>query len=138
VSEPRTATDPLNFEEVALKQAKAPYQQQLSRTVARRPDDTLTWQIAGEAKYSAAWPRRIVKRSWMKEMQRHRTKRIRITKSILIDVRPTEKGSIEDLAQSVADDLIAQSCAVQVNVFYRLCTQIWFFIYSRAKRKERN
>ena len=46
-------------------------------------------------------------------------KRVRLTRSLLLHERHAEAGSIQDLAQPLADDLIAQGSAVQLNVVSR-------------------
>jgi len=45
---------------------------------------------------------------------------------------------MRDLAQPLADDLIAQGSAVPLNFVFRFFARIWFFVDSRTKRKERN
>jgi hypothetical protein len=65
-------------------------------------------------------------------------KRIRLTRSIILDGGHAEEGSIHDLAQPLADHLIAQGSAVQVNFFLQFFSRIWFFVDRRTGRKERN
>ena len=67
----------------------------------------------------------------------HRTKRIRLTRSIFLDGLHAEEGSIQNLAQPLADDLIAQGSAVQLNFFRRFFSRI-FSSTVRTKREERN
>jgi hypothetical protein len=68
----------------------------------------------------------------------HRTKLIRLKRSVLIDGSRVEGDSIQEVAQPIADDLIYQGCAVQLNWLSQLFARIWFFFHSRIKRKERN
>jgi hypothetical protein len=54
-----------------------------------------------------------------------RTKRVRFTRSVFVDGVDVEEGSVRDLAQPLADDLIAQESAVQVNFVSRFFARIW-------------
>jgi hypothetical protein len=122
--------EPLNLHEVALQKAQALHQAK-QQSAACRPL-ALKFQIAGEARQYLVWPKRKIKRSWMEAMHRRQTKRIRLTKSILVDGVHAAAGSVQDLAQPLADDLIAQNSAVQLNAFSRFLTRIRLFL-SRTK-----
>jgi hypothetical protein len=77
-------------------------------------------------------------RADLKEAKRVlRTKRIRLTRSIILDGEHAEEGSTRFVEQELAKDLIAQGSAVQVNLFARFFPRIWF-VASRAQKKERN
>ncbi len=67
-----------------------------------------------------------------------RRKRIRLTRSVFLDGGHAEAGSIQDVAESLADDLIAQCSAVPVISFSRFFAWIWSFVDSRSKRTVRN
>src|ERR1700686_3403222 len=62
------------------------------------------------------------------------TKRIRLTRAILIGGSHAEEGSIHDLAQSHVDDLIAQGSAVRLTFFSRFLQGFRFFRDSRTSR----
>lgn len=64
-----------------------------------------------------------------------RTKRIRLTRSLFLDGRHVEEGSIQDLAHPLADDLIAQGSAVRLNVFSRFLARIWGLVDRRTKKE---
>ena len=66
-----------------------------------------------------------------------RTKRIRLTRSLFLDGHHAEEGSIRDLAQPLADDLIAQGSAVHLNLFSSFFARIWFFFASRTKEERK-
>jgi hypothetical protein len=65
-----------------------------------------------------------------------RTKRIRLTRSIFLNGEHAEAGSVHDMSRALADDLIAQGSAVQVNFVSRFFSRIWFFVSRRTKREE--
>jgi hypothetical protein len=68
-----------------------------------------------------------------------RTKRVRFTRSVFLDDGvDVEEGSVRDLAQTLADDLIAQGSAVQVNFVSRFFARIWSFRRqpNREKKQE--
>jgi hypothetical protein len=65
-----------------------------------------------------------------------KTKWLRLTRSVFLDGRHAEEGSIQDVAQPLADDLIGQGSAVQMNFVFRFFARIWFFAGSRTKREE--
>lgn len=65
-------------------------------------------------------------------------KRVRLTRSIVIDGEHVEKGKVLDLARGLADDLVMQDSAVQLRIFPRLFSRIRLFIASRVQKRERN
>ena len=67
-----------------------------------------------------------------------RTKWIRLTRSISLDGRDGEKGSIHLVDQTLADDLVAWDSAVRLNPLSLFFSRIWFFITSRTGTRERN
>jgi hypothetical protein len=67
-----------------------------------------------------------------------RVKRVRLTRSVMIDGRHVEKGTVLDLAKSLAEDLVMQDSAVQLTIFPRLFSRIRLFIASRVQKRERN
>ena len=56
------------------------------------------------------------------------TKRIRLTRDILLGGRHAEKGSICELERGLADDLIGRDCAVHLNLFSRCLLAFRFFL----------
>jgi hypothetical protein len=64
-----------------------------------------------------------------------RTKWIRLTRSISLDGRDGEKGSIQLVDQALADDLVAWDSAVLLNPLSLFFSRIWFFITSRTNDK---
>jgi hypothetical protein len=67
-----------------------------------------------------------------------RTKWIRLTRSIFLGGRDGEKGSIQRVDQTLADDLIAQGSAVRLNPLSLFFARIRLFITGRThdKREE--
>lgn len=53
-----------------------------------------------------------------------RTKRVRLTRSLVLGGRHVDEGSIRNLAQPLADDLIAQGSAVHLNLFSQAFARI--------------
>jgi len=64
-----------------------------------------------------------------------KTKQVKLTRSICLAGRHAEKGSIHDLAQSLADDLIGQESAVLQNIFCFLA-RLRFFVNNRRRADE--
>lgn len=104
----------------------------LQEAASTRPP-ALAFQIAGAAPKYSVWPKRKIKRSWLKGMQRHKTKRIKFKLSVLVAGRHVGKGSILDLPQPIADDLIGAGTAVELNIFSRFFARVRFFLESRTK-----
>jgi len=64
-------------------------------------------------------------------------KRIRLTRSLLLDGRHAEEGSIHYLAQPLADHLIALGSAVHLNLFSRCLQGFYFFLRKGRRPKSR-
>ena len=70
-----------------------------------------TWaQIVRSARKVAGFPPKIVK-----PQKRVGTKRIRMTRSIFLASQHVAKGSIQEVARPIADDLIATGSAVPLR-----------------------
>ncbi len=65
-----------------------------------------------------------------------RTKRVRLTLSLFIGGEHVEKGSVLDLDQELANHLVAQRSAVQLNFFSRFFSRIRSFAKGRSKGRE--
>ncbi|MGB2679153.1 MAG: hypothetical protein WAN12_18880 [Candidatus Acidiferrum sp.] len=73
-----------------------------------------TWtEIVRSARKVAGFPPQIVK-----SQKRTNTKRIRITRSILLGGEHVEKGSVHEVAKSIADDLIATGSALPLRAVW--------------------
>jgi hypothetical protein len=78
---------------------------------------------------------KIARTSVKKTPRLLRTTWIRLTRSISLDGRDGEKGSIQLVDQALADDLVAWDSAVRLNPLSLFFSRIWFFITSRTRDK---